>query len=293
MWQQLTLHARSEDCEELEDKLLTQGAVSITYLDAEDQPVFQEEPGSTPMWDNTVLLALFTEDTDLTFILAALRNEEKILNREQLTAEPLADQAWERSWMDSFQPMRFGKRLWICPSWQSPPEPEAVNLFIDPGLAFGSGTHHTTAMCLTWLDSADVAGKTLIDYGCGSGVLALAAALLDAKVVHAVDNDPQAILATRDNAQRNSIAAARIPTYLPAELPDMQADILLANILAAPLQLLAATFAQLLKPGGQLVLSGLLTTQIDDVTAAYQSWVDFAAPVIDADWVCLTGTRRA
>lgn len=195
--------------------------------------------------------------------------------------------------MDSFQPMRFGNRLWICPSWQSPPEPEAVNLFIDPGLAFGSGTHHTTAMCLTWLDSADVAGKTLIDYGCGSGVLALAAALLDAKVVHAVDNDPQAILATRDNAQRNSIAAERIPTYLPAELPDMQADILLANILAAPLQSLAATFAQLLKPGGQLVLSGLLTTQIDDVIAAYQSWVDFAAPVIDADWVCLTGTRRA
>ncbi len=293
MWQQLTLHARSADCAELEDKLLAQGALSITYLDAEDQPVFQEEPGSTPMWDNTVLLALFAADADLSFVLAALRNEEKVLNRESLHAETLADKAWERSWMDDFQPMRFGQRLWICPSWQTPPEPEAVNLFIDPGLAFGSGTHHTTAMCLTWLDQADVAGKTVIDYGCGSGVLALAAALLGAEVVHAVDNDPQAILATRDNAQRNQLDDEQIPTYLPADLPHMKADILLANILAAPLQSLAPAFAELLATDGKLVLSGLLDYQIEAVQGAYQSWIRFDQPVIDNGWACLSGTRKA
>ncbi|MEX2468377.1 MAG: 50S ribosomal protein L11 methyltransferase [Pseudohongiellaceae bacterium] len=292
MWQQLTIQTRAAEAAGLEAMLQEHGTHSVTYLDAEDQPVFQEEPGSTPLWDAVVLLALFPADESLDALLFLLRNHPAVLNADTLAPEMLEDKDWERSWMDGFDPMRFGRRLWICPSWQEPPTtPGAVTLMLDPGLAFGSGTHNTTAMCLRWLDRAELTGRTVIDYGCGSGVLAIAAVLLGAASVHGVDNDPQAILATRDNARRNDLAPGALRAWLPEEVPGLQADILLANILAEPLRQLAPRFASLLRPGGALVLSGLLADQIDEVSRAYRDWIDFDTPVVDADWACLTGVR--
>ncbi|MCI5107454.1 MAG: 50S ribosomal protein L11 methyltransferase [Pseudomonadales bacterium] len=293
MWQQLTLRVRSADAEPLEQQLLEAGAVSISYLDAEDQPVFQEEPGSTPLWDLSILLALFEADHDLDTVLGALKTNPLILNGETLQIEKLEDQAWERSWMQDFKPMQFGRRLWICPSWEAAPTDEAVTIMMDPGLAFGSGTHPTTGLCLEWLDQADLQGLDVIDYGCGSGVLAIAAALLGARQVIAVDNDPQAILATIDNSQRNNISLEQLHACLPEALPSLQADVLLANILAAPLQQLAGHFADLLKPGGHLILSGLLENQIDEVAAAYTGQFTLAEPAIEGDWVRLDGVRKA
>ncbi|MFN3163365.1 MAG: 50S ribosomal protein L11 methyltransferase [Pseudohongiellaceae bacterium] len=294
MWQQLTIRVRSADAEPVEQTLLEHGAVSISYLDAEDQPVFQEEPGSTPLWDNSVLLALFSADTDLAELLDQLKHNPAISNAASLAVEQLEDQAWERAWMADFQPLKVGQRLWICPSWLPPPDPDAVTVLMDPGLAFGSGSHHTTELCLQWLDQADVSHKTVIDYGSGSGILAIAAAKLGATRVSAVDNDPQAILATLDNCQRNGVSLDTVHAYLPDALPeDTEADILIANILAAPLMSLAGLFADLLRPGGQLVLSGLLETQIDQVADCYQDQFDLKSPVIAADWVRLDAVRKA
>ncbi|GAB5499293.1 MAG: 50S ribosomal protein L11 methyltransferase [Pseudohongiellaceae bacterium] len=294
MWQQLTIRVRSTDAEPVEQTLLAHGAVSISYLDAEDQPVFQEEPGSTPLWDNSVLLALFAADTDLAELLDQFKHNPAISNAASLAVEQLEDQAWERAWMADFQPLEIGQRLWICPSWLPPPDPDAVTVLMDPGLAFGSGSHHTTELCLQWLDQADVSGKMVIDYGCGSGILAIAAAKLGATRVSAVDNDPQAILATLDNCQRNGVSLDTLHAYLPDALPaDTEADILIANILAAPLMSLAGLFAGLLRPGGQLVLSGLLESQIDQVAACYQDQFDLMSPVIAADWVRLDAMRKA
>lgn len=297
MWQQLTIQVRSADAEPLEAELLEAGAASISYLDAEDQPVFQEEPGSTPLWDNSVLLALFEQDKKLDSLLERLRNNPAIGNAESLNIEQVEDQEWERSWMADFQPIQFGDNLWVCPSWQPPPDPTATNILMDPGLAFGSGSHNTTALCLQWLEKAHLTNKTVIDYGCGSGILAIAAALLGAGKIIAVDNDPQAVLATLDNSQRNGLDLEHFHTYLPDALPqtlfEQPADILIANILAAPLIELAGHFARLLTPGGALVLSGLLTEQIDEVTAAYVECFDMAEPTLDGDWVRLDGIRKA
>ena len=291
-WQQLRLQVLSGNIEFVEQQLLDQGAVSVTYLDAKDQPVFQEEPGSTPLWDESILLALFEHDASLSSLLAWLQANPAILNRASLTIETIADQAWERACMDDFKAMQFGTRLWICPSWHEPPEPAAVNIILDPGLAFGSGSHPTTGMCLGWLDAADIEGKHVIDYGCGSGILALASALLGAAAVVAVDNDPQALVATRDNAARNSIPDDLLVTYLPEDVPPMRADILLANILAEPLINLAPRFADLVRPGAQLVLSGLLREQAQSVSAAYAPWFEMTSPVEMQEWVRLSGVRR-
>lgn len=297
MWQQLTIAAESSDCEALEALLLEAGAASISYLDAQDQPVFQEVPGSTPLWDESVVMALFPAEDDLRDLIATLRFHPRVKNRDGLQAEILQDEDWVKRWMDEFRPMRFGDRLWICPSWMQPPHEDAVTLMLDPGLAFGSGTHPTTAMCLRWLDGAELPDKQVIDYGCGSGVLGLAAALLGARRVDAVDNDPQALSATRSNATNNGIDSAQLPTWSPedfmAQSGDDKADLLLANILAQPLIELAPRFADLLRPAGELLLSGLLRTQIEQVQAAYAADFDFESPVTEGDWACLWARRRA
>jgi ribosomal protein L11 methyltransferase len=194
--------------------------------------------------------------------------------------------------MDNFQAMQFGEKLWICPSWQEPPDPAAVNIMLDPGLAFGSGTHATTTLCLRWLANTPMAGKEVVDYGCGSGVLGIAAALLGAGRVHAVDNDSQAIAATVDNSHRNNIASGQLTAYLPDALPAVKADILLANILAEPLHELADHLAELVKPGGKLVLSGILLDQAEALVASYSRWFDMDRQVTEGDWVRLTGTRN-
>ena len=295
-WQQLKIQIIPEHVDFIEPQLLAAGAVSITYLDAEDQPVFQEELDSTPLWDSLVLCALFEEDTELGELLSWLGGNASIVNRASLEVEKIEDQAWERSWMDNFSAMQFGEKLWICPSWQEPPDPTATNIMLDPGLAFGSGSHATTALCLQWLATQDLQGKDIVDYGCGSGILAIAAALLDAQSVQGVDNDPQAVLATNDNCERNGLLQGRVGTFLPEEYDSISTpesvDILLANILAAPLLSLASKFASLVKPKGSIILSGLLAEQADAITEVYSEWFEMSAAVQREDWIRLSGIKR-
>ena len=293
MWQQLKIQLHSEDASSFEQILFDSDAISISYLDAEDQPVFQEEPGSTPLWDNTFLLCLFNTKTDLGSLLNKLRCNTKVLNNKSLNIELIEDQDWERSWMKDFEPIQFGEKLWICPSWLSPPEPNAVNIKLDPGLAFGTGNHATTSLCLRWLDQADVRGSEVIDYGCGSGVLSIASALLGAVKVHSVDNDPQAISATIDNGRRNKVPGDVLTTYLPEAVPPVHADILIANILERPLIDLSEKFAELVKKGGYIALSGLLEEQIPSLLSCYDRWFDMGAPQVEQGWALLCGTRKS
>ncbi|HIB21714.1 MAG TPA: 50S ribosomal protein L11 methyltransferase, partial [Rhodospirillales bacterium] len=237
------------------------------------------------------LLCLFDETADLEALLKWLKQHPAVINKRLLQVEVLADQDWERSWMQDFKAMQFGNRLWICPSWQSPPDSDSINIMLDPGLAFGSGSHATTSMCLQWLAQAPLEGSEVIDYGCGSGVLAIAAALLGANRVYGVDNDPQAIVATLDNSHRNNIDDAVLTACLPEALPPLQVDILVANILAEPLLQLAEKFSILLKPGGKIVLSGLLPEQADTILNTYDRWFAMDTPVLEREWVRLSGTR--
>tara|TARA_Y100001951_G_scaffold70565_1_gene57370 strand:+ start:430 stop:1308 length:879 start_codon:yes stop_codon:yes gene_type:complete len=290
-WLQLRLAITPEQAPALEDQLLELGAVSVTFMDAEDQPIFEPDLGTTPLWSNTHLLALFEADTDSEALLQHLR----LLWQAELPAhelEQIEDQDWERSWMDNFHPMRFGQRLWIVPSWHAAPEPDAVNLLLDPGLAFGTGTHPTTSLCLQWLDAQQLQGKTLIDFGCGSGILAIAGLLLGAEHAVGTDIDIQALEASRDNAQRNQIVDELFDLYLPENMPAEPADVLVANILAGPLVSLAPQLASLVKPGGLLALSGILAEQTDEILQAYQG--DFELdPVAEQDgWIRVSGKRR-
>ena len=267
-WLQVRLAITPEQAETYEDALLEVGAVSVTFMDAEDQPIFEPDLNTTPLWSNTHLLALFEADAEPESVFAHLQ----LLTGAELPehhAEVIADQDWERSWMDNFQPMRFGQRLWIVPSWHAAPEPDAVNLLLDPGLAFGTGTHPTTALCLEWLDGQDLSGANLLDFGCGSGILAIAALLLGARRATGTDIDVQALEASRDNAGRNGIAEADFDLYLPEQMPAMQADVLVANILAGPLVALAPQLSGLVRPGGLLALSGILAEQGEEVAAAH------------------------
>ncbi|MFI8607202.1 50S ribosomal protein L11 methyltransferase [Pseudomonas sp. NPDC077649] len=290
-WLQVRLAITPEQAETYEDALLEVGAVSVTFMDAEDQPIFEPDLGTTPLWSHTHLLALFEADTDETALLAHLQ----LLCGGALPehhVERIEDQDWERSWMDGFQPMRFGQRLWIVPSWHAAPEPEAVNLLLDPGLAFGTGTHPTTALCLEWLDGQDLAGCNVLDFGCGSGILAIAALLLGAPQAVGTDIDPQALEASRDNASRNGIDPARFPVYLPADLPQQPAEVVVANILAGPLVSLAPQIGALVKPGGRLALSGILAEQAEEVRAAYADAFDLDPTAEKDGWVRISGVKR-
>ncbi|WP_273810223.1 MULTISPECIES: 50S ribosomal protein L11 methyltransferase [unclassified Pseudomonas] len=288
-WLQVRLALTPAQAETYEDLMLELGAVSVTFMDAEDQPIFEPDLGTTPLWSQTHLLALFEGDTDA----AALEQRVQLLaNGLTYEVERLEDQEWERSWMDNFQPMRFGQRLWIVPSWHEAPEPEAVNLLLDPGLAFGTGTHPTTSLCLQWLDGEPVAGRQVLDFGCGSGILAIAALLLGAERAVGTDIDVQALEASRENANRNGIDPTRFPLYLPADLPGEQADVVVANILAGPLVGLAEQITRLTRIGGRLALSGILAEQAEDVRAAYAGCFDLEPTATLDGWVRISGTRR-
>ena len=290
-WLQVRLAITPEQAETYEDALLEVGAVSVTFMDAEDQPIFEPDLGTTPLWSHTHLLALFEADTDETALLAHLQ----LLCGGALPehhVERIEDQDWERSWMDGFQPMRFGQRLWIVPSWHAAPQPDAVNLLLDPGLAFGTGTHPTTALCLEWLDGQNLDNCSVLDFGCGSGILAIAALLLGAPQAAGTDIDPQALEASRDNASRNSIDPARFPVYLPADLPQQPADVVVANILAGPLVSLAPQITALVKGGGRLALSGILAEQAEEARAAYASAFDLDPTAVKDGWVRISGVKR-
>lgn len=289
-WIQLKINATDKNAEGLGDILSDSGALSVTFLDAKDNPVFEPMPGETLLWGETDIVALYEGETDMVQVMAFLNAE--FGNDFRYKLEPLEDKDWVREWMDQFHPMQFGKRLWICPSWRDVPDPTAVNVMLDPGLAFGTGTHPTTALCLQWLDAQDLEGKTVVDFGCGSGILAIAALKLGAKRVVGIDIDPQAITASKENAKRNGVEG-KIELYLPQDQPDdILGDVLVANILAGPLEELAPLMQGLVKTGGPLALSGLLPSQAERLREVYGQWFDMAPATEQDEWIRLNGLKR-
>ena len=288
-WIQLTLQIDQARHEDAEQALLDAGALSVTLKDAEDNPVLEPAPGETPLWDKIIVTGLFDADSDTRSLSQQICDQ--LQAKPEIKIEALEDRDWIRAWMDHYQPMQFGERLWVCPKHLSPPDPDAINLMLDPGLAFGTGTHPTTALCLRWLDGADLKNKTLIDFGCGSGVLAIAALLLGAEHCDATDIDAQALQATMDNARDNGVEH-RIAVMKPEQLPEGQYDIVLANILAGPLVELAEKLAGHTRSGGNIVLSGILETQSDDILRAYAPWFELDSPSVQDNWVRISGRKK-
>jgi len=288
-WIQFIFNSTPDDADRLSDLLSECGASAVTFQDNADQPIYEPEIGSTPLWQATNVIALFDAENNPDNIVLQLTQLIAPLSLPKYRIEAVEDKDWVREWMDNFHPMCFGDKLWICPSWHQPPKPDAVNILLDPGLAFGTGTHPTTALCLSWLDQADVKDKIVIDYGCGSGILAIAAALLGAKKVIGVDIDPQALESTQANAERNGV---QIDTYLPEACPEITADLVIANILAGPLQTLAPTLVKLSKPESDIILSGILDNQAQAVSDTYQASFEMQAPVLKEEWVRLVGHRH-
>lgn len=267
------------------------GAVAVSLHDAADEPMLEPAPGETPLWQANRVTGLFTGDTDADALRIAITQTLSDEIGDGLRLERLGDRDWERAWLDRFRPMRFGRRLWIRPSGHAVEQPDAVVVDLDPGLAFGTGTHPTTALCLRWLDAHDLDGRDVIDFGCGSGILAIAALKLGARHAIGIDHDPQALLATRDNALRNSVANA-LDVEHSEQSGGAAADIVIANILANVLIRLAPKIAGLLRPGAQLVMSGILQHQADEVMRVYAEQIEFEPTETDEDWVLLSGRRR-
>lgn len=290
MWYQLKVMQLPESSLDAASEQLEEGgALSVTYTDSGDTPIYEPELNTVPLWRDTVITALFDDKALADLALQALTLQYPNASG---SIEELPDRAWERAWLDDFGPMQFGNRLWICPSHCQPPMPEAVNILLDPGLAFGTGTHPTTALCLSLLDEIDVADKTVCDYGTGSGILAIAAVKLGARHVQAVDIDPQAVMAARDNAERNLVNAQRLDVSLVGQKALAPVDIVLANILAGPLIELSSQLLALVKPRGTLVLSGILEEQLTTVLAAYQSQFDKVEVASKEGWQRIVLTKK-
>jgi len=287
-WLQYRLATNAAAAPLCEDALLELGAAAVTLEDNADQPLFEQTQKEHQLWQQTRVTGLFPADTDVAALWQALPDE--LCAQCHPHAEILEDKDWQREWMQHYQPLQYAPDLWICPSWLEPPQPDAINIMLDPGLAFGTGTHPTTAMCLRLLATLDLNNKRVTDFGCGSGVLAIGALLLGANTALAVDTDPQALVATRSNAQCNQIEAARLQVMLPIDLDgDEQADIVVANILAGPLCELADTLCDQLPPGGVLILSGILQEQVPGIQARYPLPLRIAAQ--QDGWVALQGER--
>ncbi|HIO91586.1 MAG TPA: 50S ribosomal protein L11 methyltransferase [Leucothrix mucor] len=292
-WLQINCHCNKSFQDEISDCMESANALSITWQDAGDTPVLEPLPGETPLWDDLIITALFAGDSDISNLLATLEANKQQWQISKNISETLEDQNWERAWMEDFHPMQFGKNLWIYPSWNEVPEDDSTKIILDPGLAFGSGTHPTTALCLEWLDANPPKNLSVIDYGCGSGILAIAAALLGAGKILATDIDQQALVATKDNMQKNHIADEVIATCFPEDLSTKAVDLLIANILSGPLVELAETFAQLTKVGGSIVLSGILEEQTSDIKRAYKKYFSHINVAQKGDWIRVTGIRHA
>jgi ribosomal protein L11 methyltransferase len=292
-WQEWVLETHSHHVELLEDWFFAQGALAVSLEDNADEPLLEPGPGETPVWQNVKVTALFAGDVDLEPIRAEIPDTLLAKNsRSDITT--LRDRAWERVWMDDFSPIQMGPRLWICPSWSEPPDASAINVYLDPGLAFGTGTHATTAMCLAALDDAVRGGERVVDYGCGSGILAIAALRLGASSALGVDNDPQALTASRDNAERNQIEASSLDILFP-ESPGIDAwagssDLVVANILAGPLLTLADELIGLMTPGAKLLLTGILTEQAPELIERYAR-VNLRVSDTRDGWVLMSGQR--
>ncbi|NIF60000.1 50S ribosomal protein L11 methyltransferase [Enterobacter sp. Ap-916] len=291
-WIQLKINTTGGNAESLGDALIESGAVSVTFQDTHDTPVFEPLPGETRLWGDTDVIGLYDAETDMEEVVAILEHCPLLGQGFHHKVEQLEDKDWEREWMDNFHPMRFGNRLWICPSWRDVPDATAVNVMLDPGLAFGTGTHPTTSLCLEWLDGLDLAGKTVIDFGCGSGILAIAALKLGAAKAIGIDIDPQAIQASRDNAERNGVSD-RLELYLPKDQPEvMSADVVVANILAGPLRELAPLISVLPVEGGLLGLSGVLASQAEGVCEAYVDKFTLDPVAEKEEWCRITGRKQ-
>ncbi|TDJ29189.1 MAG: 50S ribosomal protein L11 methyltransferase [Gammaproteobacteria bacterium] len=291
-WWQLSVQCKAAELEQTETSLLRIGAVSITLSDAKDEPLYESVPGDNPVWQHSLVTGLF----DQRQALQSLRNDlAKLLLPHQISSireAEIADQDWERAHLKYFKPIQCGKNLWVVPSWADPPDPDAINIRLDPGLAFGTGSHPTTALCLAWLSDKNLNDQSVIDYGCGSGILAITACKLGAAHVIAVDIDPQALSATRDNMNRNGIDPASFETCLPERMDLEVTDLLIANILSGPLVELAEKLTSLVKKGGKILLSGILENQLDDITSAYQTYFDLDPVSTREGWISISGSRR-
>lgn len=288
-WRQFVMDLGPLPLEEVESVLARHGAQAITLTDAADQPLLEPPPGETPLWQDIRISGLFPASTDFPMLEEDLLGSLGIDRLPDRRIETLEDRAWEREWLKDFRPMRFGERLWVVPGGQPVAAPGAVILELDPGLAFGTGAHPSTRLCLEWLDARPLRNRLVLDFGCGSGILSIAAALLGARDVVALDIDGQALVATRDNARRNGVED-RIRTCGDIDCIGDDFDVIVANILAETLKLNASTICSRLKIGGMLSLAGILADQADDVAGAYRDWIEFEEPGASGDWVRLTGT---
>jgi ribosomal protein L11 methyltransferase len=328
-WLELKLQIPRVIAAELETVLEELGAVSITMTDAEDKPLFEPAPGETPLWDKLIITGLFSDDTDEAVVRSALAAAWAPRLLPEIQISTLPDQNWVRAWLDDFKPLCFGRRLWVCPSWWmagkngnadsdwTPSIIDAENwearnheqlvqmrqpgntiMLLDPGLAFGTGTHPTTSLCLQWLDGRSLHDQILVDYGCGSGILGIAALLMGAKLVYGVDNDPQALTAAADNCAKNQLDAGLFPVFLPDAFNQAiksgtikPVDGMMANILAGTLIELAEILAAQVKKGGWILLSGILREQADAVASAYAPWFTDCIIAAEQDWVRISAVR--
>ena len=295
-WLSLVIDTDAEHAETLSEALLELGALSVDLLDADanmpDEQAIFGEPGEPPpgVWQHNRVSALFDSDQDVS---AILRSATAIIGLKQLPEhhiETLADNDWVRLTQSQFEPIPISPRLWIVPTWHTPSDPDAINIVLDPGLAFGTGSHPTTRLCLRWLDSNLRGGESVLDYGCGSGILAIAALKLGAARAVGVDVDLQAVIASRDNAAANQVG--NVQFCQPDDVPQGVYDLVVANILTNPLRLLAPLLANATRQGGQIVLSGILEEQAQDVTNIYQQWFDLNSPIFEGGWSCLSGHKR-
>lgn len=276
-----------DDVEALNDTLETTAAISITLSDKQDDPILEPELGTTPLWPNVVIHALYAERHEADHALDILSACYPHLT---YSLHPVQEQDWERVCLDNIKPQQFGKRLWICPSWLTVPDNDAINITLDPGLAFGTGSHPTTALCLCWLEEASLNGKDIIDFGCGSGILAIAALKLGARHANAVDIDSQALVATKNNAENNAIDSSQLTTDFPEKL-EAPVDILIANILLKPLMSLRERFQQLLKHDGILVTSGILSNQTEDLITHYRNHFEHVTTITNDEWALVMFRR--
>lgn len=291
-WYEFHITTTAAHASALSDSLMLLGAQAITMRDGGNEPIYEPALHSTPVWQEIILVSLFDSDESMEPIGLYLEKQRALGLLKQFNLHVVPEEDWTRRCLESFKPLQFGKRLCICPSWLTPPNPNGCNVMLDPGLAFGTGTHATTALCLEWLGDHIESQDVIIDYGCGSGILAISALKLGAKKAYAVDHDPQALQATQNNGERNQLTFPRLETLLPENFSPEPASVLIANILAQPLIELAPLFATYVKSGGNLVLSGVLADQAESVLRAYSPWFEMLTPAQKEDWIRLDGTRK-
>jgi ribosomal protein L11 methyltransferase len=295
-WLSLIVDTDAQHAEALSEALLEAGALSVDLLDADadtpDEQAIFGEPGEPPpgLWQHNRVSALFGNDADVAAILDAAAKRVGLPHIPEHRIEPLADNDWVRLTQSQFDPIPISPRLWIVPTWHTPSDPNAINIALDPGLAFGTGSHPTTRLCLRWLDTNLQGSESVLDYGCGSGILAIAAMKLGAAHAVGIDIDPQAVIASRDNAVANNVDAVEF--FLPNKAPHRTYDLVVANILTNPLRMLAPLLANATQPGGQIVLSGILEEQAQDVMSIYAQWFDLNQPMFEDGWSCLSGRKR-